>query len=114
MRPEEALEAARSRAAAGSYPDVPGFTVEPVESVTLDQLYEWAVIEPDLEGLYSTRRVVGGPITFVKRMVARSLRQYLGQMIAQQTRFNLQLTVYVARLADRVDELERRAPPADS
>ena len=77
----------------------------------LDQLYEWAVIEPELEGLYSTRRVVGGPITFVKRMVARSLRQYLGQMIAQQTRFNLQLTVYVARLADRVDELERRAKP---
>ena len=38
-------------------------------------------------------------------------RQYLGQMIAQQTRFNLQLTVYVARLADRVDELERRAKP---
>ena len=113
MRPEEALAAARSRAAAGSYPDVPGFTVEPVESVTLDQLYEWAVIEPEVEGLYSTRRF-GAPITFVKRMVQRSLRQYLGQMVAQQTRFNLQLTVYVARLADRVDELERRAGPRDS
>ena len=107
MRPEEALEAARSRAAAGSYPDVPGFTVEPVESVTLDQLYEWAVIEPDLAELYSTRRF-GAPITFVKRMIARALRQYLGQMVAQQSRFNLQLTVYVARLSERVDELEKQ------
>jgi hypothetical protein len=113
VKPEEALAAARERAAARSWPEVPGFSVEPVESVTLDQLYEWAVIEPELEGLYSTRRVVGGPITFVKRLVARSLRQYLGQMIAQQTRFNLQLTVYVARLADRVDELERRAGDGD-
>ena len=109
MRPEDALAAARERAAAREWPEMPGFSVEPVESVTLDQLYEWAVIEPELEGLYSTRRVVGTPITFVKRMVARALRQYLGQMMAQQTRFNLQLTVYVARLADRVDELERRA-----
>ena len=114
MRPEEALAAARERAAAHDWPSVPGFSVEPVESVTLDQLYEWAVIEPEIEGLYSTRRLIGGPITFVKRMVARSLRQYLGQMIAQQTRFNLQLTVYVARLADRVDELERRAGARDS
>lgn len=113
MRPEDALEAARARAAERSYPDVPGFTVEPVESVTLDQLYEWAVIEPEVEGLYSTRRF-GAPITFAKRMVQRSLRQYLGQMVAQQTRFNLQLTVYVARLADRVDELERRAGSQDS
>jgi hypothetical protein len=110
MRPEEALAAARARAAARDWPDVPGFSVEPVETVTLDQLYEWAVIEPDLAELYSTRRL-GAPITFVKRMIARALRQYLGQMVAQQSRFNLQLTVYVARLADRVDELERRAKP---
>ena len=108
MRPEEALEAARARAAARRWPDVPGFAVEAADGVTLDQLYQWAVIEPDLSELYSTRRIAGRPVTFVKRMVARSLRQYLGQMIAQQTRFNLQLTVYVAQLADRLDELERR------
>jgi hypothetical protein len=110
VRPEEALAAARERAASRDWPEVPAFDLEPVESVTLDQLYEWAVIEPDLAELYSTRRY-GAPITFVKRMIARALRQYLGQMIAQQTRFNLQLTVYVARLDERVDELERRAKP---
>jgi hypothetical protein len=110
VRPEEALAAARDRAAGRDWPEVPAFDLEPVESVTLDQLYEWAVIEPDLAELYSTRRY-GAPITFVKRMIARALRQYHGQMLAQQTRFNLQLTVYIARLDERVDELERRAKP---
>ena len=118
MTPEAAVAAARLRAAEararGLYGDaLEGFEVAPTDQVSTERLLEWAVIEPDLDVVRSTRRF-GGPITWVKRALVRALRQYLGQMIAQQTRFNLQLTVYVARLADRVDELERRVPPADS
>ena len=102
--PEEALALARERAQAH---DLPEMKLDSGESVTLEQLFEWAVIEPDVEGLYSTRRF-GRPITFAKRLVLRALRQYLGDMAAQQSRFNLQLAVYMAQLADRVDELEKK------
>jgi hypothetical protein len=37
------------------------------------------------------------------------MRQYNGQVLAQQSRFNIQLAVYVGQLADRVERLERRA-----
>src|SRR3954468_8344724 len=111
--PEDALALARERAAAararGAYGDDLGrFAIDPVDAVTLEHLLEWAVVEPDLSELRSTRPW-GGPITRVKRLPDRLLRQYTGQALAQQTRFNIQLAVYVGQLADRVEELEKRA-----
>ena len=109
--PEDALAVARRRAAEvrarGGYPDDLGrFAIDPVDAVTLEHLLEWAVVEPDLGELRSTR-VLGAPITLVKRLLYRLLRQYHGQVIAQQSRFNIQLAVYVGQLADRVERLER-------
>jgi hypothetical protein len=107
--PEQALVVARERAASLDAAAVPELRLDAgEEGVTLEQLFEWAVIEPDLDEVRSTRRY-GRPITLTKRLIVRVLRQYLGQITSQQTRFNLQLAVYVAGLADRVDELERRA-----
>src|SRR3954451_4697406 len=111
--PEEALALARERAATArardGYADELGrFAINPVDAVTLEHLLEWAVIEPDVSELRSTRRA-GAPITWLKRLLYRLLRQYHGQVTAQQTRFNIQLAVYVGQLADRVEELEKRA-----
>src|SRR3954452_23482547 len=112
--PENALAVARERAAEararGGYADeLSRFVIDPVDAVTLEHLLEWAVIEPDLSELRSTRRW-GAPITFVKRLLYRALRQYHGQALAQQSRFNIQLAVYVGQLADRVERLERQKP----
>lgn len=110
--PENALELARTRAAAareqGLYgDDLRGMRVEPTDRITTEQLLDWAVIEPDLDHVRSTRRL-GAPITWFKRMVFRVLRQYLGQLEAQQSRFNLHMVVRVAELEDRVARLEER------
>ena len=119
MRPEEALEAARAAAARarerGAYADEGPvrFAIEPTDRISIEHLLEWAVIEPDLAEVYSTRRF-GAPITWVKRGLVRALRQYNAQVVAQQTRFNLQLALYVEHLSDRVarleEESERRRP----
>ena len=115
--PEQALERARASAEAmrrsGHYADdLAGFRIEPTDRVTTQRLLEWALIEPDPTHLYSTRRF-GAPITFVKRLLLRGLRQYLGEITAQQTRFNIQSTAYARELTDRVEALERAAakPP---
>ena len=116
MTPEEALEAARRAAAAarerGAYADdLSGFTVAPTDRVTTEQLLEWAVIEPDLDLVRSTRRW-GGPITLVKRALVHVLRQYLAQVVSQQTRFNLHAAVRIAELEEQVERLQReRARP---
>jgi hypothetical protein len=112
--PEQALARARasveSMRAAGAYrDDLAGFRIEPADVVGVPQLIEWALIEPDAANLYSTRRL-GAPITFIKRLLLRGLRQYLGEIIAQQTRFNIHLTAYVNQLTERVEALERGAP----
>jgi hypothetical protein len=114
--PEQALAKAQASAetmrASGAYgDDLAGFRIEPADAVSTRQLLEWAVIEPDPANLYSTRKL-GAPITFVKRMVLRSLRQYLTELTAQQTRFNIQLTAYVRALTERVEALEQAAAPA--
>jgi hypothetical protein len=116
VKPEEALAAARAaaarRRAAGDYAQEASPPPHPLamagEGVTLDRLLDWATIEPDLEELYSTRRF-GAPVTFVKRGLARGVQQYLNQIIGQQSRFNVQLVVYVSQLADRVARLEEEA-----
>jgi hypothetical protein len=113
--PREALAAARRAAASGSAAgpleaeDGAGaFTASP-ESAR--RLAEWAIIEPERAQVYSTRRY-GRPITAVKLLLVRLLRQYIGQMSAQQSRFNAQVAAHVLRLEERVAELERAAQPA--
>lgn len=112
MRPEEALEAARRAAAEarerGAYGDaLDGFSVAPTDRVTDERLVEWAVIEPGIEVVRSTRRF-GGPITALKRTLVRALRQYLAEQHAQQTRFNLAAAARIAELEERLERLERR------
>jgi hypothetical protein len=112
MRPEDALAAARIAAAARDDALAPGIAIEPTERVSIEQLMEWAAIEPDIELMVSTRRL-GAPITWFKRKVIHFLRQYLRELNSQQTRFNLNLLIRVAELEDRVGRLEEgRAPEA--
>lgn len=111
MRPEDALDAARravadARARGAYADDLSGFEVAPTEGAGTEQLLEWAVIEPDIELVRSTRRF-GGPITWAKRALVHVLRQYLGQIVAEQTRFNLHAALRLAELEDRIERLEQ-------
>jgi len=121
VRPEEAVEAARAAAAAararGLYGDaheVVRAATEPLERISTEQLAEWAVIEPDLDRVRSTRRT-GAPITAAKRALVHVLRQYFAEAHAQQTRFNLHAVIRIAELEERLEraeaELARLAPP---
>lgn len=112
MRPEEALDAARAAAARTDYADLPGMEIEPADRITAERLMTWAVIEPDIEQVRSTRRA-GAPITWAKRALVHVLRQYLGELTSQQTRFNLNVAIKLAELDDRVARLEetRERPP---
>ncbi|MDQ3849595.1 MAG: hypothetical protein M3296_03135 [Actinomycetota bacterium] len=108
MGPEEALRAARAAAAARDDPDaLSGFAIRPTDRVAIEQLMEWANIEVDPDVLRSTRRY-GAPITWAKRRLAHVLRQYLREVEAQQTRFNLNLLIRLAELEDRLARLEER------
>lgn len=107
--PREALAAARRAAGetGASEPDgTPWSDDRPVDSAR--RLSRWAIIEPDAGLVYSTRRY-GRPITAVKRGLVMLLRQYIGQVSAQQSRFNAQVAAHVLRLEERVAELERAA-----
>lgn len=104
--PQQALAAAREAAAAVPEPageQGPWRLEDP--SVSARRLAEWAIIEPEQAEVYSTRRF-GRPITALKRLLIRLLRQYLDQMNAQQSRFNAHLAAHVIRLEDRVQALE--------
>ena len=113
MQPEEAIERAQSEAqrkrAAGGYREDSAAVNELEQAiagpVTREQLREWALIDVDTSALRSTRRG-GAPVTVVKRILIRLLRQYTKELEAQQTRFN------VAVLA-RVEELEARIAAAE-
>jgi hypothetical protein len=109
--PEEALAAARAAAAAtaGDQPAAP--EERPVWQVlgridSARKLAEWALIEPEATEVYSIRRF-GAPITWLKRLLIRLLSQYLGQISAQQSRFNADVAAHVIRLEERVAELEQ-------
>ncbi|MBA2504670.1 MAG: hypothetical protein H0V29_01845 [Thermoleophilaceae bacterium] len=111
MKPEDALEEARRRVAerraAGGYPaseTQAGPAPEAGERPTMEQLREWALIEVDHDLVYSTRPG-GAPITGMKRLILRLLRQYTTELEAQQTRFNVAVLSYLEKL-----EEERRRP----
>lgn len=110
MRPEDALDAARTAAASarerGAYADaLEGFAIEPTDRVSTETLMEWAVIEPDETLMRSTRRL-GAPITWLKRLLLRGLQQHFNELTSQESRFHLHLLVHLAELEDRVRTLE--------
>jgi hypothetical protein len=112
VKPEDALAEARREVerirAAGGYAerDPSSLRIEPLDRVTHAQLLEWALVEPDLSKLRSTRRF-GAPITWLKRMLLRGLQQYHNELAFQQSRFNIQLLRRVFELEERIEELER-------
>ena len=63
-------------------------------------------IEPDL--LYSTRRG-GAPVTALKRLLMRLLRQYFVELEARQTRFNLGVLAAISELEQRMRPARARA-----
>ena len=106
MKPEDAVDVARREAAARAVPDLE-IGLEPTERVTRERLLRFGLIEPDPELVYSTRASVPGrAITAVKQGLIHALRQYTGQIVAQQTRFNLHAVAYVTALEERIAELE--------
>lgn len=113
--PREALEAARraSAEAGGDSVEQAPWSLEHTP-VPMRQLVEWAIIEPDESLVYSTRRF-GRPITVFKRLLIRILYQYLGQISAQQSRFNAHLIARVLQLEERVRAVEEAAgAPSES
>lgn len=112
MRPEEALDAARRAAseqrAAGAYGEAVESRPGPPPPETWQaRLPAWAMIDPDLSEVRSTRRF-GAPMTTVKRWLLRLLSQYHVALIAEITRFNVTLLEEVRGLERRVAELEER------
>jgi hypothetical protein len=111
VKPEDALARARAEVealkAAGRYAEpAEGLHIEPLDQVTRAQLLEWALIEPDMSKLRSTRRA-GAPVTWLKKLLARGLQQYHNEVTYQQTRFNIHLLRKVLELEDRIEKLER-------
>jgi hypothetical protein len=111
--PERALEEARTAAATmraqGAYADEQREDRgEARTATTLENLFEWAMIDPDLREVRSTRRL-GYPVTLLKLGLVRLLKQYHAELIAQQTRFNVHVLGHVRRLETRIEELERIA-----
>jgi len=115
-RPEQAQEQARRSAelkrAEGRYAEATG--AEALDDSILggrapaELLSEWAVIEIEPDLLYSTRRG-GAPITALKRLLLRLMRQHLVELEARQTRFNLGLLAAFEQLERRVERLEGAA-----
>jgi hypothetical protein len=115
--PEEALEAARRRAAErrtpeSAQPEAGDAPIVNARAASLRRLAQWAIIEPEETEVYSTRKF-GAPITVLKRGLIRLMRQYLVQITAQQSRFNAELAAHVMALDERLSDLERRAGAAN-
>jgi hypothetical protein len=108
MKPEDALRAARASAQEHADEVPGGVVIAPTEQLSIEQLSDWAAIEPDPDLMRSTRRL-GAPITFAKRGLLHVLRQYLRELEAQQTRFNLIILGRIAELEERVAKVEQRA-----
>jgi hypothetical protein len=114
--PEQALELARQRAARrrAEYGHVDLISVGPPYDQIAARLSEWAVPDPSSYDVRSIRRG-GAPITGFKRLLVRLLGQYHGQLISDQSRFNVLMLSYVRTLEARVRELEMAldAEPGD-
>ncbi len=112
--PEEAFaraeRTAAERRARGGYPD-PGDAGDALDATILgdkvpgELLSEWAVIDVEPGVMYSTRRA-GAPVTALKRLLLRLMRQHLVEIEARQTRFNLGVLALVQELEQRVERLE--------
>lgn len=110
MRPEDAFAEAQRRAAerraAGGYVEADGgLRVEPTDRVSNTQLLEWALLEPDVSKLRSTRRL-GAPVTWLKRLLLRGLQQYHNELTYQQTRFNIHVLKKLVEIEERLDKIE--------
>lgn len=115
--PDEALDRARAalraQREAGAYPPAgdSGAADRPEPpGASRRKLLEWAFVEPDATVVRSTRRH-GAPITAAKRLLRRALAQYLGELTANQTRFNLALLAQLERIEERLEALERDREP---
>jgi hypothetical protein len=119
--PEEALRQARQRAAEARAGGGPGAAAAGGAAATgaelaaqaNRQLARWAIVEPDRAQVYSTRRL-GAPITALKHLLIRLLRQYLDQVTAQQSRFNAHAAAYMLSLEDRIRVLEEQLAQRDA
>jgi len=112
MKPEEAIDAARAslalKRAEGAYgEDLEDWRIVPPERPSTELLLEWAIIEPDMDLVTSTRRL-GAPISWLKRALVHLIRQYTGQLASQQTRLNVHLMGRVGELDDRLADLYHR------
>jgi hypothetical protein len=110
--PEHALEHARAAAASmragGAYEDdTARHDPDAAQAITIDKLAQWALIEPDLSEVRSTRRF-GAPVTSLKRALLRLLAQYHAEVLSQQTRFNVYVVGELRSLEQRVERLEQR------
>ncbi len=109
--PEQAIEQARAAAAQarqdGAY-SASETRIEPLNETppSYGRLLEWALIDPDLGHVRSTRRW-GAPITMLKHGLLRLLAQYHAELIAEQTRFNVNVVHYLRGLEERIERLER-------
>jgi len=112
VTPQDALQRARTAAAAmradGAYAEATPARLGPPSPTAADRkLPQWALIEPDISEVRSTRRF-GKPMTLFKHGMLRLLDQYHRLLIAEQVRFNAVLLQYVQRLEARIAELEAR------
>ena len=104
-----AQRVAAEKRARGGYPEQGAGALDATilgDRAPNELLSEWAVIEIEPELLYSTRRA-GAPITALKRVLLRLMRQHLVELEARQTRFNLGVLAAVQGLEKRVESLER-------
>ncbi len=116
--PDEALEvarrAAKERRAAGGYQGVGGGGA--LDASILDGepsrelLAEWAVIDLDPDEFVYSTRSAGAPVTALKRILVRLLRQYFVELEARQTRFNIAVLARLDALEGRAAR-ERPGPP---
>lgn len=125
MDPEEILEQIRStvaeKKALGMYSiDALALDVvemrEPVEADQLDRARAAAAIHVEMQSVKSDKRVIGGLITRVKRLLARSSAQPLTSTARQQAAFNASTVAYLTALGrevaaqrERIEQLEQLA-----
>ena len=102
--PQEALAAARAAAQAGPPTDDDAGQLDS-SADRGRRLTRWAIIQPELIEVGSTRRF-GAPITLIKRFLVRLMSQYLNQMGAQQSRFNADAAAHIIALEERIRKLE--------